>query len=130
MKEQIELKTACSNLLQGVQQCFGYELCSKLEQTQIALENEKLSQGCTLNLTIDLILPKNEKDNFETCSRSTAERTFIYVNQRPVQDKKIEKILKKSFQDKYPIEKAFTVFVTFQKKSFVRHSLSDFLKFR
>ena len=63
MKEQIELKTACSNLLQGVQQCFGYELCSKLEQHQLALEDE--------NLTIDLILPKNEEDNFVTCSRST-----------------------------------------------------------
>ena len=32
-----------------------------------------------------------------------SEKTFIYVNQRPVQDKKIEKILKKTFLDKYPI---------------------------
>ena len=32
-----------------------------------------------------------------------SEKTYIYVNQRPVQDKKIEKILKKTFLDKYPI---------------------------
>ena len=32
-----------------------------------------------------------------------SERTFIYVNQRPIQDKKIEKVLKKSYFDKYPI---------------------------
>ena len=40
-KEQIELKTSCSSLLQGVQQCFGVKLCSQMEKRELELEDEK-----------------------------------------------------------------------------------------
>jgi hypothetical protein len=62
-KEQIELKTSCSSLLQGFQQCFGVKLCSQMEKRELELKDE--------NLTIELILPKNEDKCFQNCSRST-----------------------------------------------------------
>ena len=66
-----------------------------MEKRELVFEDE--------NLTIDLILPKNEEKSLQNCTRSSSEKTFIYVNQRPIQDKKIEKLLKKTFMDKYPI---------------------------
>ena len=62
-KEQIELKTSCSSLLQGVQQCFGVKLCSQMEKRELELKEE--------NVTIELILPKNEDNCLQNCSRST-----------------------------------------------------------
>ena len=94
-KHQIALKTSCNSLMKCAQQCFGVEVFSKLELLQLNYEEESVEA--------DLIIAKNEPGNIENCSRSTNERTFVYVNQRPVVSKSLEKVLRKNFNEKYPL---------------------------
>ena len=60
---------------------------------RLQIENE--------HFQIDILISKS--NSMEKCSKSTNEWTFIFVNQRPVNIKILEKILKRIFNDKYPI---------------------------
>ena len=64
------------------------DISDNLQQFQI--ENE--------HFQIDLLISKS--NSMEKCSKSTNEWTFIFVNQRPVNIKLLEKILKRIFNDK------------------------------
>ena len=89
--QSILIKTACDSLLKASQEVFGLEVATGLQRFQLEFEN----------FTIDCLLPK--MDSMESCSKTTNESLFVYVNKRPVTLKPFEKILKAIFNDKFPM---------------------------
>ena len=90
-KQQIMIKTACESLLKCCQQFFGLGISQNLELQHFEFDE---------NTIFEVILPKNSKN--EECFRSNSEKTLIFANKRPIFHKQIEKILRNTYQEKFP----------------------------
>lgn len=93
-KQQLLLKISCTDLVKSAQHCFGMEICSGME-----LLHHEIDQDTSAHLYVP---KKNDLDAIRTLStRSTNDRTYIFVNNRPVNYKEIDKILRHCFGGKF-----------------------------
>ena len=84
--EPMVLKPSTTTLVKSAQQCFEYDM--------------ELVQYEEQNISIDLIFPK--KNQLEKSLKSSNDKSFYYVNSRPVQIKSLDKIIKSIFDGKFP----------------------------
>ncbi|KAJ9595906.1 hypothetical protein L9F63_012925, partial [Diploptera punctata] len=85
-------KSACQNLRQSLMQVTSHFVTNQLEELSLT-ESE---------LKVEMLIPKKAVRNIETLCQSSNDAMMIYINNRPIRYKKVEKMVLKYVSEYFP----------------------------